>query len=102
MKIPRTPVVFLCAAVGALAVAILKAMIVGGVKTLPPGRVLVFAACNFGVVAALIDWMFRDLFSGKALKRARATKSGQLREASASSVSVDALRSDPIVQSARL
>jgi len=65
MKILKTPVVFLCAAVGALAVAVLKAFFVGGLERLPPARVLLFAACGFGIVAALIEWVLRDLFSGR-------------------------------------
>jgi len=65
MKILRTPIVFFCAAVSALTVAILKALVVGGLETMPPLRVMVFAACGFGIVAALIEWGLRDLFSGR-------------------------------------
>src|SRR6185369_8968435 len=60
MKIPRTVAVFLCAAGAALALAILKAVVISGLGTLPPVKVLVFAASTFGLVAALLDWaLFR-------------------------------------------
>jgi len=32
---------------------------------MPPLKVLMFAACGFGLVAAIVEWVFRDLFSGE-------------------------------------
>jgi hypothetical protein len=59
MKIPRVLAVFFCAAVAALALAIIKALVVSGLDTLPPVKVLVFAASAFGLIAALLDWVPR-------------------------------------------
>ena len=56
MKIPRSLAVFFCAAAAALALAIIKALVVSGLDTLPPVKVLAFAASTFGLVAALLDW----------------------------------------------
>jgi hypothetical protein len=52
----RTLAVFLCAATAALSLAIIKALVVSGLNTLPPLRVLAFAASMFGLLAALLDW----------------------------------------------
>jgi hypothetical protein len=61
MKIPRTLAVFFCAAGTALALAIIKALVVSGLDRLPPVKVLIFAASAFGLIAALLDWaLFRD------------------------------------------
>jgi hypothetical protein len=61
MKIPRILAVFICAAGAVLALAIIKALVVSGLDTLPPGKVLVFAASTFGLIAALLDWaLLRD------------------------------------------
>jgi hypothetical protein len=56
MKIPRILAVFFCAAAAALALAIIKALVVSGLDTLPRVKVLAFAASTFGLVAALLDW----------------------------------------------
>ena len=56
MGIPRILGVFLCAAGAALVLAIGKALVVRGLDTLPPVKVLVFAATTFGLIAALLDW----------------------------------------------
>lgn len=61
MKIPRILAVFFGAAGVVLALAIIKALVVSGLDTLPPIRVLVFAASTFGLIAALLDWaLLRD------------------------------------------
>ena len=61
MKIPRILAVFFCAAGAVLALAIIKALVVSGLDTLPPVKVLVFAASTIGLIAALLDWaLLRD------------------------------------------
>ena len=61
MKIPRILAVFFCAAGAVLALAIFKALVVSGLDTLPPVKVLVFAASTFGLIAAMLDWaLLRD------------------------------------------
>jgi len=63
MKIPRALTVFVCSAGILVTLAILKALVVSGMDTLPPVRMLVFAGSMFGLVAALIDWgLLRDVF----------------------------------------
>lgn len=75
MKLPRILTVFFCAALGLFALAVLKALLISGLHTMPPVKVLVFAPSVFGLVAAMIDWaVLRDLFprtSGSILDRAR-------------------------------
>lgn len=62
MKIPRSLTVFLCSAGALLALALVKALLVGGLETLPPAKILTFAASTFGLVAAGIDWaLLRDI-----------------------------------------
>lgn len=103
MKVLRTPVVFLCGALGALAISVLKAAIAGRLQTLPPWRVLVFAASGFGVVVALIDWLLRDIFSGKdRSKRAYRSEDPKRNEYAVGEVRVDSVSSKAIVQRARL
>jgi hypothetical protein len=111
MKIPRTLAVFLCAAVAIPALAIVKALVVGGLHTLPPVNVLVFAASTFGLVAALIDWaLLRDLFPGakrrsdaKAKPASPGTVKGWPQNAPASIPhQAQARQNDPIVERARL
>jgi Domain of unknown function (DUF1963) len=61
MKLPRILTVFLCAAGAVLTLAVTKALVVSGLDTLPPVKVLVFAASTFGLIAALLDWaLLRD------------------------------------------
>jgi hypothetical protein len=61
MKIPRILAVFFCAAGAVLALAFIKALVVSGLDTLPPVKVVLFAASTFGLIAALLDWaLFRD------------------------------------------
>ena len=71
----RTLGVFLGAAGTLLLAAVLKALLVSGMATLPPVKLLVFATSTFGLVAALIDWaVLRDVFpraKGKPIERAR-------------------------------
>jgi hypothetical protein len=56
MKTPRFLAVFLCSAGVLLAAALLKAILVNGLHTLPPAKILIFASASFGLVAAAIDW----------------------------------------------
>ena len=102
MKMPRTLAVFVCAAAGALAVAFAKAIIVSGLRSLPQLRVLVFAACEFGSVAAIVEWAFRDLFSGKLQRAiAEAGRNAKRSEISAAPAREDSGWSDEIIQKAR-
>jgi hypothetical protein len=62
MKMQRTLTVFLCAAAGALTLAIVKALLVSGLDRLPPVKLMVYAASMFGLLAALVDWgLIRNL-----------------------------------------
>lgn len=82
----RTGAVFLCAAGAILALAILKALVVSGLGTLPAVKVLIFASSTFGLIAALLDWaVLRDLFP-RANKQPR----------------VDTPHRDPILERARI
>jgi hypothetical protein len=72
MKIPRTLAVFLCAAGAVLALAVIKALVLSGLGTLPPVKVLVFAASTFGLIAALVDWaLLRNLLPSARIKPER-------------------------------
>ena len=99
MKIPRILAVFLCAAVAILALAIIKALVVGGLNKLPPVSVMVFAASTFGLIAALIDWgLLRGLFP-----RANRRPDAKTKAAGSAAVSQpQAQRNDPIIEPARL
>jgi len=75
VKIPRSLAVFLCAGGAILSLAIIKALVVSGLDTLPRANVLVFAASSFGLVAALIDWgLLRDLLPGAKSQPGAITK----------------------------
>lgn len=63
----RRLLVFGSFAGGLLALGVLKAILVGGLATLPPIPVLVLASSTLGLVAVLIDWAFvEDLVHGKS------------------------------------
>ena len=68
----RSLAIFLCAAGAILALATLKALVISGLGTLPPVRVLVFASSTFAMIAALLDWaVLRDLFPSAKTKAER-------------------------------
>src|SRR5690349_12808939 len=104
MKVSRTFAVFLCASGAALALAIIKAVVVGGLGTLPPMRVLVFAASTFGVIAALLDWaLLRDLLPRASTKPERLGL-GQGRPQNPVAIKppqAQAPQTDPIIERAR-
>ena len=105
MRIPRSVAVFLCATVGILALAIIKALLVSGLHKLPPGKVLVFAASTFGSIAALIDWaLLRDLLPRANRKSGGRTVEVRAREAAANIPPPAEMPppSDPVVERARL
>lgn len=111
MKIPRTLAVFLCAAGALLALAILKALAVTGLHTLPPVKVLVFAVSTFGLIAALIDWaLLRDLIPGTDTKSDAKTKPAspgtverQSENAAASTPpQAPAQQNDPLIERVRI
>lgn len=61
MTIPRGIAVLVYTTGGVLALAIAKGVVVSGLDTLPPVKVLVFAASALGAIAALLDWaLLRD------------------------------------------
>jgi hypothetical protein len=65
MKPPRFLTVFFCAAIGILAVAVIKALIVSGLDVLPALKLLLFTSSMFGFVAAMLDWaLFRPRAKG--------------------------------------
>src|SRR5688500_7499822 len=65
----RTLVVFLAAAGLALTVSIVKALVFSGLSTLPPVRLLIFAASMFGLLAAFLDWaLLRQVLRSGGMK----------------------------------
>lgn len=67
MRVPRFLVVFFCAAVAISALGFAKALFISGLEKLPPLKVMIFAASNFGLIAALLDWaLFRPRLKPKA------------------------------------
>src|SRR5687768_12525270 len=103
-EMQRTLTVFLCAAGGALAVAIIKALVVSGFDTLPPVKVLVFAASMFGLLATLLDWsLLRQLRRSATIKPERVgVREDRPQHGDATLPSPPVPRSDLIIEQARL
>lgn len=97
MKIPRALAVFLCSAGAILALAIIKALVVSGLDTLPPAKILVFGSVTFGLIAALVDWgLLRDLFPG-AKSKAQSALDGHSQKAPTTGPLQERARLRPIV-----
>lgn len=95
MKMPRFLLVFLCGAGALLALSLLKASIISGLNTLPPAKILIFAASCFGLVAASIDWaLLRNRLPPRHFQESDAPKLSSVQAAAIMQALKDPLKTD--------